>query len=157
MAQAWGSGNLVLAKRQLERLASSLANDHPGAAASLREGLDETLTVIDFGLDEALYRTFSTTNPIENLNGLIAQFTANVTRWRDGQMVLRWIGAALTDASSRFRAVRGYRDMKRLLNALAKRAEGTSAIDHKAAKHVQPEPPLPARSTALGTSPNVYT
>jgi len=79
------------------------------------------------------YRTFSTTNPIENLNGLIAQFTANVTRWRDGQMVLRWIGAALTDASGRFRAVRGYRDMKRLLNALAKRAEGISATDHKAA------------------------
>ena len=48
-------------------------------------------------------------------------------------MVLRWIGAALTDASGRFRAVRGYRDMKRLVNALAKRAQGTSAIDHKAA------------------------
>ena len=133
MADAWGSGDLVLAKRQLERLASSLAKDHPGAAASLREGLDETLTMIDFGLDEALYRTFSTTNPIENLNGLIAQFTANVTRWRDGQMVLRWIGAALTDASRRFRTVRGYRGMKRLLNALAKRAEATTAIDHKAA------------------------
>jgi len=133
MAEAWGSGNLVLAKRQLERLASSLAKDHPGAAASLREGLDETLTVIDLGLDQALYRTFSTTNPIENLNGSIAQFTANVKRWRDGQMVLRWIGAALTDASARFRAVRGYRDMKHLMNALAKRAEGTTAIPHKAA------------------------
>ena len=133
MADAWGSNNVVLAKRQLERLASSLAKDHPGAAASLREGLDETLTVIDLGLDEALYRTFSTTNPIENLNGSIAQFTANVKRWRDGQMVLRWIGAALTDASRRFRAVRGYRDMKRLITALTKRAEAITTIDRKAA------------------------
>jgi transposase-like protein len=133
MADAWGSNNVALAKRQLERLASSLAKDHPGAANSLREGLDETLTVIDLGLDAALYRTFATTNPIENLNGSIAQFTANVKRWRDGQMVLRWIGAALTDASKRFRAVRGFRDMKRLLSALAKRAQGVTPIDRKAA------------------------
>jgi transposase-like protein len=133
LADAWATNELVLAKRQLERLASSLAKAHPGAAASLREGLDETLTVIDLGLDGALQRTFSTTNPIENLNGSIARFTANVKRWRDGQMVLRWIGAALTDASRGFRAVRGYRDMKRLLNALAKRAEATTAIHRKAA------------------------
>lgn len=134
MADAWASNNVALAKRQLERLAGSLAKDHPGAAASLREGLDETLTVIDLGLDAALYRTFCTTNPIENLNGSIAQFTANVKRWRDGQMVLRWIGAALTDASHRFRAVRGYRDMKRLLTALAVRAEGAiTTANRKAA------------------------
>jgi transposase-like protein len=133
MADAWASNSVALAKRQLERLAGSLAKDHPGAAASLREGLDETLTVIGLGLDAALYRTFATTNPIENLNGSIARFTANVKRWRDGQMVLRWIGAALTDASRRFRAVRGYRDMKRLLSALAQRAEGATTINRKAA------------------------
>jgi transposase-like protein len=133
MADAWASNNVALAKRQLERLAGSLAKGHPGAAASLREGLDETLTVIGLGLDEALYRTFATTNPIENLNGSIAQFTANVKRWRDGEMVLRWIGAALTDASRRFRAVRGYRDMKRLLAALAQRAETIASINRKAA------------------------
>ena len=54
-------------------------------------------------------------------------------RWRDGQMVLRWIGAALTEASRRFRAVRGYRDMKRLLTALAQRAHGVTTIRRKAA------------------------
>jgi transposase-like protein len=133
MADAWASNHVALAKRQLERLAGSLAKHHPGAAASLREGLDETLTVIDLGLKAALYRTFCTTNPIENLNGSIAQFTANVKRWRDGEMVLRWIGAALTDASRRFRAVRGYRDMKHLLRALAKRAAGITTINRKAA------------------------
>lgn len=133
LADAWGSNDVVLARRQLERLAGSLAKEHPGAAASLREGLDETLTVMALGLDGALYRTLATTNPIENLNGSIAQFTANVKRWRDGQMALRWIGAALTDASRRFRAVRGHRDMKRLLSALAQRAAAATLINRKAA------------------------
>jgi hypothetical protein len=59
------------------------------------------------------------------------QFTATVKRWRDGQMVLRWIGAALTDASRRLRDVRGYRDMKRLLTALANRTEAVAAISRK--------------------------
>ena len=133
LGDAWRSNNAVLARRQLERLANSLAKHHPGAAASLREGLDETLTLIEFGLDEALYRTFRTTNPIENLNGLIAHYTANVKRWRDGQMLLRWIGSALTEASRGFRAVRGYRDMKQLIAALAKRGNDISALNRKAA------------------------
>lgn len=133
MADAWAGNDAALARRQLERLASSLVKAHPGAATSLREELDETLTVIDLGLDGALYRTFATTNPIENLNGSIAQFTANVKRWRDGLMALRWIGAALTDASGRFRAARGYRDIKRLLSALTQRAEGITTVSRKAA------------------------
>ena len=118
MRDAWESKDAPLAKRQLERLANSLAKTHPGAAASLREGLDETLTLIGLGIDGALYRTLRTTNPIENLNGLIGHYTRNVKRWRDGQMVLRWIATSLNEASGGFRAVRGYRDMNRLVAAL---------------------------------------
>ena len=69
---------------------------HPGAAASLREGLEETLTVQALDITGALYRTLRTTNPIENLNGSIAHFTRNVKRWKDGQMTLRWIAGALS-------------------------------------------------------------
>jgi len=133
LADAWHSTDAALAKRQLERLANSLAKNHPGAAASLREGLDETLTLIALRIDGALYRTLRTTNPIENLNGLIAQYTANVKRWRDGQMVLRWIGSSLTEASRGFRAVRGYRDMQRLKTALAQRVNESAEIRRKAA------------------------
>ena len=133
LADAWQSTDAALAKRQLERLANSLAKNHPGAAASLREGLDETLTLITLGIDGALYRTLRTTNPIENLNGLIAHYTANVKRWRDGEMLLRWIGAALTEARRGFRAVRGYRDLKRLTIALEQRVNDTSTIRRKAA------------------------
>jgi len=119
MRDAWQSKDPVLAKRQLERLANSLAKPHPGAAASLREGMDETLTLIRLGVEDALYKTLRTTNPIENLNGRIAAHTRNVNRWRDGQMVLRWIAASLNEARRGFRAVRGYRDMRRLATALA--------------------------------------
>lgn len=98
MRDAWDSNDPELAKKQLQRLASSLHSKHPGAAASLREGLEETVTVQSLGIAGALYRTLRTTNPIENLNGSIAHYTRNVKRWRDGQMTLRWIGSALSDA-----------------------------------------------------------
>jgi putative transposase len=133
LKDAWHSTDPALAKRQLERLANSLAKPHPGAAASLREGLAETLTLTTLGIDGALYRTFRTTNPIENLNGLIAHYTRNVKRWRDGEMVLRWIGTALHEAGGGFRAVRGFRDMKRLVAALEEHAQLATHSERKIA------------------------
>jgi transposase-like protein len=133
MKDAWHSKDAALAKRQLERLAHSLAKPHPGAAASLREGLQETLTLIALGIDGALYRTFRTTNPIENLNGSIAHYTRNVKRWRDGEMVLRWIGTALHEASAGFRAVRGFRDMNLLIAALEAHTQLAAHLERKVA------------------------
>jgi len=133
LRDAWNTRDAVLAQRQIERLASSLSKTHPGAAASLREGLAETLTLIHLGIDAALYRTFRTTNPIENLNGLIAHYTRNVKRWRNGEMVLRWVGVALHEAGRGFRAVRGYREMKQLVNALTRRVPAPVDVKSKVA------------------------
>jgi putative transposase len=133
MRDAWDTGNAKLAKKQLLRLASSLQAQHPGAAASLREGLEETLTAQALGITGPLYRTLRTTNPIENLNGLIAHFTRNVKRWKDGQMTLRWVAGALSDAKDRFRKLRGYRDMKLLLAALANKSNIAAVAGLKAA------------------------
>jgi putative transposase len=133
MRDAWDSANAALARKQLQRLAASLQSKHPGAAASLREGLDETLTVQALGISGALYRTLRTTNPIENLNGSIAHYTRNVKRWRDGQMTLRWVASALSDAKGRFRKLRGHRDMKQLMAALDKRITATQPAELKAA------------------------
>jgi putative transposase len=133
MRDAWDSENAELAKKQLVRLAASLHAQHPGAAASLSEGLEETLTVQSLGIGGALYRTLRTTNPIENLNGSIAHFTRNVKRWKDGQMTLRWVAGALTDAKRRFRKLRGYRDMKFLLTALKPNTVSTTKAERKAA------------------------
>ena len=72
-------------RRSSLQLASWLdSNGEDAAAASLREGLDETLTVLRLGLAVTLCRTFSTTNAIENMNGTLRRITRNVKRWRGG-------------------------------------------------------------------------
>jgi transposase-like protein len=122
LRQAWDATSAELARRQLERLAASLETEHPGAAASLREGLEETLTLLTLGVQGALYRTLRTTNPIENLNGSVADYTKNVKRWRGGRMILRWVGAAVVEAGRGFRKIRGHRDLVSLVKALESHA-----------------------------------
>lgn len=124
MQQAYESTDADLARRQLERLARSLEREHPGAAASLREGLDETLTLQRLGVTGALYRSLRSTNAIENLNGTVVHFCRNVRRWKDGTMLLRWIASSLREAQQRFRRLKGFRDMKYLVAALDRRRQG---------------------------------
>lgn len=126
MRQAWRTKSASLARKQLLRLASSLDARHPGAAASLREGLQETLTLQELGISGELYTILRTTNPIENLNGSIAHYSRNVKRWKDGLMTLRWVASALTDAAGRFRRVKGRGDLKSLSAALELRAPNDS-------------------------------
>jgi transposase-like protein len=123
MQQAYESTDPDLARRQLERLARSLEREHPGAAGSLREGLEETLTLQRLGVTGALYRSLRSTNAIENLNGSVVRFCRNVRRWKDGAMLLRWIGSALHEAQGGFRRVKGFRDMNHLVAALDRRNE----------------------------------
>lgn len=133
LRDAWTATDANLALRQLKRLADSLQRRHPGAAASLREGLEETLTAQRLGISGALYRTLRTTNPIENLNGLVAHYTRNVRRWTDGAMVLRWIASALSDAAPRMRKLRGFGQMKSFLKTLEDR---TVANRHESQRKV---------------------
>jgi hypothetical protein len=125
LREAWAMHDAKLAHRRLHNLAGSLQAKHPGAAASLREGLDETLTAQQLGLSDALYRTLRSTHPIENLNGSIARYTRNVKPWRDGAMGLRWGAGALADAATRMRKLRGCAQMKSPLTALAARDPDT--------------------------------
>jgi len=118
ISAAYRSGDPVRAKRMLEALARQLERKHPSAAASLREGLDETLTVMRFDLHDGLARTLSTTNPIEFLNGRIRRTTHNVAKWDGGEMVMRWLAVALTEASKTFRKLRGHKGMPKLVAAL---------------------------------------
>jgi len=124
--EAYGLEDAALAKRRLEQLAAGLERTHPGAAASLREGLDEVLTLQRLGVTGALYRTLRSTNAIENLNGGVGRFARNVHRWRDGRMLVRWIAAALQEVRRGFRRVRGYRDLPTLIAALDRRTLDTT-------------------------------
>ncbi len=118
LREAWDLGDADTAKRRLERLASSLEADHPGAAASVREGLDHTLTLQRFGITGTLYKKLRSTNAIENLNSGIASYSKNVKRWQGGSMVVRWVSAAIVEAEKKFRRVQGWRDIEKLVAAL---------------------------------------
>ncbi len=118
MRQADASRDAVRATKQLENLARSLEVEHPGAAASLREGLSETLTVMRLRLPDDLVRHLSSTNLIENLIGSVRKLSARVQNWRDGQMALRRTCATAIDAAKRFRRLKGYRSLPLLIKAL---------------------------------------
>lgn len=118
MRQAYKSTRVETAKRLLNNLIRSLEGNHPGAAASLREGLDETLTVMGLKLSHVLTRSLSTTNPVENLNGSLRAVARRVKRWRDGKMILRWAAAGVLEASRGFRRLKGHKDMPNLLAVL---------------------------------------
>jgi len=117
------------AKRKLLRLAKQLEEPHPGAASSVREGLDELLTLHHLGIRGPLYRTLRSTNPIENLQGSIKSFTRHVKRWRSGSMALRWCVTALSEAEGRFRRVKGFHAMPFLMAALETALEKKRQID----------------------------
>jgi len=118
LREAWGMSDAAVAKRRLERLASSLEADHPGAAASVREGLDETLTLQRLGIGGRLYVKLRSTNAIENLNSGIATYSRNVKRWQGGSMVVRWVSAAIVETQKKFRRVQGWQDIQKLIRAL---------------------------------------
>ena len=106
------------ALKQLKTTARWLDRLNPDAAASLREGMEETLTVIRLGVPELLRKTLATTNPIESAFSVVQNITARVKRWREGDMRQRWCTAGLLRAESKFHRVKGYRHMSQLLKAL---------------------------------------
>ena len=118
LGTAYQESDYEAAKQSLEGTAKWLSRINPDAAASLREGLEETLTVVRLGVSAALRRTLATTNPIESALSVTRRVTARVTRWRDGDMRKRWCAAGLLRAEAKFRRVKGRRAMPTLLKAL---------------------------------------
>ncbi len=130
--EAWNATDATRAQRLLENLARSLEASHPGAAASFREGLEDTLTLLRLGVKGTLLLSLRSTNAIESLNDKIATYTRRVKRWQGGKMMLRWVGAAILDARTGFRGVRGLKDMPTLVDAL-RRHEKSLQEDNEAA------------------------
>jgi transposase-like protein len=124
MRRAYHHPEALVAQADLEALARELDRSHPGAAASLREGLAETLTVIRLGVPATLARTLRSTNSIESMIAICRDHAANVKRWQDGQMVLRWVAAGMGEAAKQFRRVNGYLHLPALRSAL----EATSTV-----------------------------
>jgi putative transposase len=93
------------AQAALLALAKELHRTHPGASASLREGLDQTLTVLRLGVPPTLARAPRSTNTVESMISVSHEHARNVNRWRDGKMALRWCAAGMVEAGKQFRRV----------------------------------------------------
>jgi putative transposase len=118
MRQAYHAASAVEADGLLEQLARELDKTHPGAAASLREGMAETLTILRLGVPPTLARTLRSTNPVESMIEICREHSKNVKRWRDGQMALRWCAAGMLEADHQFRRVNGRLYLPKLRAAL---------------------------------------
>jgi putative transposase len=118
MTDAYHAGSALEAEAALLVLAKELDRTHPGAAASLREGLDDTLTVLRLGVPPTLARTLRSTNCIESMISVCREHAGNVKRWRDGQMAMRWCAAGMMEAGKQFRRVNGHLHLPTLRAAL---------------------------------------
>jgi transposase-like protein len=116
------------ARKSLDLTVRYLQKLNPDAAASLKEGLEETLTVHKLGIAGLLRKTLSTTNPLESCFSGVRSSTGRVKRWSGDDMVQRWAVAALLRAEKKFRRVKGYAEIPKLIAALQQ-----TSIDRKEA------------------------
>ena len=130
MRAAYHAESTVAAEGLLDALARELDKNHPGAAASLREGLTETLIVLSLDVPPTLARTLRSTNAIESMISICRDRSGNVKNWQDGQMALRWCAAGMIEAGKQFRRVNGHLHLPALRDALQRHvAPGTVRTD----------------------------
>ena len=130
LRQAWALDDYDRALDQLRGLADELARTHPGAAASLREGMEETLTITRLGVRGRLKRTLASTNPCESMIETVRRISRNVKHWQSGDMCLRWTAAGMLEAERQFRRIIGHTDLAKLALAVEHDVAAKAAIDH---------------------------
>ena len=118
LRRAWALEDHARALDQLRQLAGELDHTYPGAAGSLREGIEETLTLTRLGVTGSLKRTLESTNPCESMIEIVRRTQRNVKRWSSGEMALRWTAAGMLEAERQFRKIIGYRDLATLVVAI---------------------------------------
>jgi len=126
---AWALDDHDRALDQLRVLAAELDRSHPGAAASLREGLEETLTLTRLGVRGRLRKTLESTNPCESMIDTVRRISRNVKHWQTGDMCLRWTAAGMLEAEHQFRKIIGYRDLAKFAVAVERDVAAQRAVD----------------------------
>jgi putative transposase len=140
LRRAWAETDHDRALEQLTVLAGELERSHPGAAASLREGMAETLTVTRLGVTGKLRKTLASTNPCESMIECVRRTARNVKYWQNGEMCLRWTAAGMLEAEQQFRRIIGYQDLAKL----------AARVELEVTLH-QPNP-IPAEDAAIVAS-----
>jgi putative transposase len=127
---AWALTDAEEAEQQLVRLAAQLERSWPDAAASLREGMTETLTLMRLGITGKLAKTLASTNPIESMIGVVRHTQRNVKHWQNGDMRKRWTAAGMLKAEQQFRRIIGYSDLAKLVTAIERRHLSIEALEN---------------------------
>jgi len=140
MRRAWRETDYPRALEQLSALAGELDHTHPGAAGSLREGIEETLTVIRLKITGKLRRTLESTNACESMIDTVRRTQRNVKHWTSGEMGMRWTAAGMHEAEQQFRKVIGYTQLPQL----------AIAIEHQL--HLQQPNPTPTDQAATAVT-----
>lgn len=117
MAQAL-KGDAAAGIQKLKAHAKHLKAQHPDAAASLLEGLEELFTINRLGATGELARCLATTNVIESPNSVVRRVSRRVTNYRDVKMAMRWAAAGFLEAEKAFRRLRGHKNIPALVHAL---------------------------------------
>lgn len=109
MKEAYGQTSYKEARAGLKKLHQELQAINESAAASLEEGMEETLTLHRLGLSPELSKSLNTTNCIESVMSQLGQFTDKVDRWHNSHQLMRWTAASLMEIEPRLRKIRGFR------------------------------------------------
>jgi putative transposase len=132
MRAAWRVKTAEEGEKRLEQLARFLERDHESAARSLRESMKEMFTLQRLKIPESLHKCLATTNIIESPQGGVERRTHNVTRWRDADMVQRWVASAWLLTEKHFRRIDGHADLWALAAILGR--ETKTAAQHSKEK-----------------------
>jgi Transposase, Mutator family len=132
LRRAWALDEHARALDQLRLLAGELDRSYPGAAGSLREGMEETLTLTRLGVTGNPKRTLESTNPCESMLEIVRRAQRNVKRWSSGEMALRWTAAGMLAAERQFRRIIGYRDLATLVVAIERGQQPSPSLRRRA-------------------------
>ena len=112
-------------KQKLKDLARQLKDQHPDAAASVLEGLEEMFTINALGVSGELARCLATTNIIESPNSAARRTAGRVTHYRNADMALRWAVMGYLEAEKSFRRLRGHAQINKLILAMRPASQST--------------------------------
>jgi transposase-like protein len=118
--EAYEERDYEKARAGMLSLASWAERINPDMGRSVREGMEETLTVLRLGVSPFLYKSVCSTNPIESLNSSLECFAHRVKKWRGGDMKKRWLASAILKAEERMHRVRGFVGIRSLVANMEK-------------------------------------
>ena len=130
LATIFANADAAAGLRDARRLAAQLKRDHPDAAGSLLEGLEEMFTVARLGITGALRRSLTNTNCIESMISTVRVVTGRVKKWENGDMKKRWIATGMIEAQRSFRRVRGHTHMAELATLIGHAVNPATPVNY---------------------------